>query len=198
MTADVEQLCGGEERIDLTEVGLQILRFFLPDDQSHRRGLARSVHAVTVGFYHDHLPSSGSAVPIPKGKVGRPGAAPLRSWSLGRRSGRVATAPDPPPKPSSIVALRDGRGNDLAGRDQERKRCQEPKTALASTCPKSVPDTLSARIGLDSIQPRNLRLSLASSAGRDTLEVHWTAKEIAIYDDPFTPRRGKLAASGRP
>ena len=56
MTADVEQLRGGEERIDLTEGGLQILRFFLPDDQSHRRGLTRFVHAVTVGFCHDHLP----------------------------------------------------------------------------------------------------------------------------------------------
>ena len=55
---------------------------------------------------------------------------PLRSWSLGRRSGRVATAPDPPPKPSSIVAFRDGRGNDLAGRDQEEKGVRNRKRLL--------------------------------------------------------------------
>src|SRR4051794_32460857 len=40
---------------------------------------------------------------------------PLRSWPLGRRSGRVATAPYPPPKPSSIVVPRLDSGNDPAG-----------------------------------------------------------------------------------
>src|SRR3954451_15772011 len=37
---------------------------------------------------------------------------PLRSWPLGRRSGRVATEPYPPPRPSSIVGPSDGPGND--------------------------------------------------------------------------------------
>ncbi len=27
--------------------------------------------------------------------------------------------------------------------------------------------------------------------------IHWMVKEIAIHDDPFTPRRGKFAANGR-
>src|SRR4051812_41077255 len=57
---------------------------------------------------------------------------PLRSWSPGRRSGRVATAPDPPPRPSSIVALRDGRGNDLAGRDQTADRLASRAALLLS------------------------------------------------------------------
>jgi hypothetical protein len=57
---------------------------------------------------------------------------PLRSWSLGRRSGRVATAPDPPLRPSSIVALRDGRGNDIAGRDQTADRLAARAALLLS------------------------------------------------------------------
>jgi len=40
---------------------------------------------------------------------------PLRSWPLGRRSGRVATAPYPPPKLSSIVVPPNDSGNDPAG-----------------------------------------------------------------------------------
>jgi hypothetical protein len=50
-------------------------------------------------------------VPIPKGKTGRHRAAPLRSWPLSRRSGRVATEPYPPPRPSLIIRPSDGPGN---------------------------------------------------------------------------------------
>ena len=37
----------------------------------------------------------------------------LRSWPLGRRSGRVATVPYPPPRSSFIVALADEAGNGI-------------------------------------------------------------------------------------
>jgi hypothetical protein len=37
-----------------------------------------------------------------RGKTGRHRAAPLRSWPPGRRSGRVATEPYPPPGPRSF------------------------------------------------------------------------------------------------
>ena len=50
-----------------------------------------------------------------KGKTGRHRAAPLRSWPLGRRSGRVATEPYPPPRPSFIIGPPNGSGNDLGG-----------------------------------------------------------------------------------
>jgi hypothetical protein len=45
-------------------------------------------------------------------KTGRHRAAPLRSWPLGRRSGRVATEPYPPPRPSLIIRPSYGPGND--------------------------------------------------------------------------------------
>ena len=67
-------------------------------------------------------------VPIPKGKTGRHRAALLRSWSLGRRSGRVTTEPYPPPRPLSIVEARQTIHNDLrqphrAGRHASRAFC---------------------------------------------------------------------------
>jgi len=40
---------------------------------------------------------------------------PLRFWSLGRRSGRVAAELYPPPSPPLIVARPSDVGNDLAG-----------------------------------------------------------------------------------
>jgi putative transposase len=49
----------------------------------------------------------------PEGKTGAASCRPSRSWSLGRRSGRVATEPYPPPKPSAIVKAFRIRGNDL-------------------------------------------------------------------------------------
>src|SRR5512143_1679743 len=56
-------------------------------------------------------------VPIPKGKTGRHRAAPLRSWFLGRRSGRVATVPYPPPRPSDILeAIREENPENQGGR----------------------------------------------------------------------------------
>jgi hypothetical protein len=51
-------------------------------------------------------------VPTPKGKTTRH-RAPVRSWPLGRRSGRVATAASPPSKPSFIILTRADKGNDL-------------------------------------------------------------------------------------
>ena len=42
-------------------------------------------------------------VPIPQGQDRRHRAAPLRSWPPGRRSGRVATSPYPPPGSHSSI-----------------------------------------------------------------------------------------------
>jgi hypothetical protein len=47
-----------------------------------------------------------------RGKTGRHRAAPLRSWPLGRRSGRVATEPYPPPRSSFIIGLPNDSSND--------------------------------------------------------------------------------------
>src|ERR1700722_16305293 len=63
-----------------------------------------------------------------KGKTGRHRAAPLRSWPLGRRSGRVATEPYPPPRPLVIVGALQARCKDLepghtAGRLASRAFC---------------------------------------------------------------------------
>jgi hypothetical protein len=68
-------------------------------------------------------------VPIPKGKTGRHRAALLRSWSLGRRSGRVATEPYPPPKPSLIVDVRQSADNRL---DQTTGSADMPRGPSAS------------------------------------------------------------------
>jgi RNA-directed DNA polymerase len=59
---------------------------------------------------------------------------PLRSWSLGRRSGRVTTAPYPPPRPSLIVAPPNGSGKgwetvDFLG--YTIGRCYSPRTGQA-------------------------------------------------------------------
>src|SRR6185437_3868807 len=59
------------------------------------------------------MPEFAAFVPIPKERLG--GIVPplLRSWPLGRRSGRVATEPYPPPRPSSIVAPSIRSSNDF-------------------------------------------------------------------------------------
>lgn len=51
------------------------------------------------------------------GKGAGPGIARprLRSWPLGRRSGRTSALPYPPPRPSGIVARRASSGNRLCG-----------------------------------------------------------------------------------
>src|SRR5947209_20437888 len=54
---------------------------------------------------------------------------PLRSWPLGRRSGRVATAPYPPPRPSSIVVPPRDTGNDLT---EIRPPADSPHAPLSS------------------------------------------------------------------
>ena len=64
-----------------------------------------------MGTDGDDLPPSCQSR---RGKTGRHRAAPLRSWPLGRRSGRVARAPYPPLRPSLIVALADGLDNGFA------------------------------------------------------------------------------------
>src|SRR6478752_4058892 len=63
---------------------------------------------------------------------------PLRSWPLGRRSGRVATAPYPPPRPSSIVALPDDPGNGLAARAQTAGRLAARAALLRSRAASSL------------------------------------------------------------
>jgi hypothetical protein len=50
-----------------------------------------------------------------RGKRGGIVPPPLRSWSLRRCFGRVATVPYPPPRPCSIVEPERADGNDLSG-----------------------------------------------------------------------------------
>src|SRR5436853_7655814 len=54
---------------------------------------------------------------------------PLRSWPLGRRSGRVATEPYPPPRPSSIVGPPRDAGNDPT---EIRPTAESPHAPLTS------------------------------------------------------------------
>ena len=58
-----------------------------------------------------------------KGKLGRHRAAPLRSWPLGWRSGRVATEPYPPPRPSFIIGPSNGAGNAPASQPLRINAC---------------------------------------------------------------------------
>lgn len=54
---------------------------------------------------------SAALIPIPKGKTEQLRTALLRSWSVGRRAGRVATAPCSRLRPARIVALEGDAGN---------------------------------------------------------------------------------------
>src|SRR6478736_7145950 len=74
----------------------------------------------------------------PEGKDRAASCRPLRSWSLGRRSGRVATEPYLPPRPWAIVAPRDDAGNDLVGHDPTAVRLRSRAARLRSRAASSL------------------------------------------------------------
>jgi hypothetical protein len=63
---------------------------------------------------------------------------PLRSWPLGRRSGRVATEPYPPPRPFVIIAPPNESGNGLIHQVEATDRLASRAALLLSLAASSL------------------------------------------------------------
>ena len=72
-----------------------------------------------------------------------------------------------------------------------------PLGPLCPLCPPRAPLGAANFSGQEAVLVASNLAIYAQAWHRPPAVIHWTAKEIAIHDDPFTPRRGKFAASGR-
>jgi hypothetical protein len=122
----------------------------------------------------------------PEGKDRAASCRPLRSWSLGRRSGRVATLPYPPPRPSVMVSPPDNSGNDLVRQDSMAVRLASRAARLRSRAASS----LRSRDGLGSEGRPTVRAAADGIAkGRRGRSAQGRARE---------PLRDRAAAGNRP
>ncbi len=106
---------------------------------------------------------------------------PLRSWPLGRRSGRVATEPYPPPRPSSIIGPPNAAGNDTAGIGLDV--ASQPACGKAGRLAQATP---AHRPGARSGPPASRAASLASAPRPGPEGPALAPRDCVAYHNPAT------------